>query len=219
MSLRYLVTSSLLGVSIAISACGSGDKSGGSSNAPACSSTTQCAPPTPYCDTGAGHCVECIGDDNCGNFGQRFCEPSSHSCVACLTDANCGAGQPYCSSDHRCVECLTGANCGDPALTCNNNSNCVPTCASDADCAGVFGNATVCDTARSFCVQCLADANCPGDNPYCVENSCEECLTDENCAGAAGQPYCSPNHNCVECLTDANCPNGGTCGNDLQCNG
>jgi Cys-rich repeat protein len=158
-----------------------------------------------------------VGDDNCGNFGQRFCEPSSHSCVACLTDANCGAGQPYCSSDNRCVECLTGANCGDPALTCNNNNNCVPTCATDADC-GAFGNATVCDTGRSFCVQCLTDANCAGDNPYCFENRCEQCLTDANCTGT-GQPYCAPNHNCVECLTDANCPNGGVCGNDMQCNG
>lgn len=222
MSLRYLVTCSLLGIGIAMSSCSSGNNSAGNTTGPvgpACSTTGQCAAPTPYCDTSGGHCVQCLGDANCGGaFGnQRHCEPTSHSCVQCLTDANCTAGAPYCSSNFRCVECLTSANCGAANMTCNPTSNrCVPTCTTDANCGG-FNNTRYCDTATKVCVQCLTDANCPTDAPYCVNNECHQCTTDANCT--TGRPYCSPNNDCVQCLNNANCPNGGTCGLDFQCGG
>src|SRR5947207_2764288 len=60
-----------------------------------CTSSGNCAAPTPYCDTAGGICVECMGDANCGAFGARSaCNMTTHQCVQCTADANCAAGAP-----------------------------------------------------------------------------------------------------------------------------
>ena len=51
--------------------------------------------------------------------------------------------------------------------------------------------------SRNMCVECIKDADCPEDTPYCsVHNICVSCLEDAHCPVGS---YCSTN-------TDAACP-------------
>ncbi len=196
---------------------GMGGRQNGGAPTP-CSSSGQCSPPNPYCDSAANVCVECLGDPNCGDGDRPHCALDTHRCVECMSDGQCGGDTPYCSPGNECVECMADGNCGNGEICDTTRHTCVPTCNADADCdAG--GGRPYCDMAKAVCVQCLADANCPDqDRPTCIEGVCAECAADADCGG--GDPYCeTTRYRCVECLVDANCDQGETCDQDFSCQG
>lgn len=198
---------------------GAGGMGAGGAATP-CSNTGMCAAPTPYCDMGSGVCVECMGNANCSNFGNRAaCNTTTHRCVECAADADCGGGggRPYCDVPNgRCVACMADANCNDPAQGCDlNTHSCVDKCTMNGGCS--FPR-PYCDSARGLCVECQGDANCGARGGGVCDMTtftCVECKADADCG--MGNPYCSPTHRCVECLTDANC-RGGRCMSDGSCN-
>lgn len=184
-----------------------------SGNASACSSSRDCAPPTPYCLPSTGVCVECVTQRNCGGSVQAYCDTTSNTCVECLLDENCTKLAPYCSTSlGLCVECLSSANCGDPGLTCDRlNYRCVETCQHNEDCAGT-PQTPYCDPGRSLCVSCLGDVDCPTNLPHCEPdtNTCVGCVADGDCPANARR--CDPHaHACVACLTNRDCQTGATC--------
>jgi hypothetical protein len=81
-------------------------------------------------------------------------------------------------------------------------------CASDKVCTPL---GQLCDTARSVCVDCLADTDC-GTDAVCTAGSCQavvrctdsrDCPADQVCDGAAGR--------CVQCMGDNDCAVGSRC--------
>jgi Cys-rich repeat protein len=184
-----------------------------------CSGSGQCSRPTPYCDTAAMSCVQCLGDPNCAGTNRPHCTTDTHQCVQCTSDGQCGNGQPYCTPQHACVECLTAGNCGMNETCDPTRHTCVPSCKTDGDCSGANGR-PYCDTKLAVCVQCLGNNNCSNpDRPTCVDGVCAECTSDADCG--AGNPYCQTmRHRCVECVVDANCQPGETCDpRDFTCQG
>jgi MYXO-CTERM domain-containing protein len=62
-----------------------------------CTSSSQCANPTPACGT-ASTCVACTSDEQCkGNAAGEACA-SSGSCVPCTKDSDCPADTPLCNT-------------------------------------------------------------------------------------------------------------------------
>ena len=188
---------------------------------PACTGDAQCAQPTPYCDTAASVCVQCLGDPNCANNqnNAHTCNLSSHTCVQCATSANCGGQDPYCSPTGACVQCLADGNCGQNQKCNPTTYRCVNACTSDGQCA--FPT-PYCNTTGGYCVQCLSTANCAnnqnGDHVCDTStDTCVECLADTDCTDPQ-QPRCyAGDHRCVECLTNADCGTNGVCSANHSC--
>jgi hypothetical protein len=55
----------------------------------------------------------------------------------------------------------------------------------NADCAGT---ATPVCSARSRCVQCATDDECPAASPFCNQDRCVQCRNDGDCP--ASSPNC-----------------------------
>lgn len=172
-----------------------------------CRASAECGPPTPYCLTKLGHCVECLSHVNCQNSGSRFCNTTTNTCVQCVTDVDCPSDVPYCSPAGACVQCLSTRNCGTGDVVCDPLVfRCVPTCLSEDDCQNSVAR-PYCDVKRNVCVECDSDEQCPAASPHCegATGTCEKCLVDDDCP--ASEPHCdeaSP-HRCVECRTSADC--------------
>ncbi len=173
----------------------------------ACSNDGMCPPTTPYCNTSAGYCVDCIGDTNCGTG--RYCS-KSQQCVHCLTDAQCSGTTPYCTLDGDCVECIDTTQCTS-GQSCNAATNrCVAGCGSNGDCATPTA---VCNTTAMYCVQCLASTDCSAPTAICdpSDDTCVGCLADTDCKTAPRLKCNTTNQMCVQCLTAADCPTGRSC--------
>lgn len=112
----------------------------------------------------------------------------------------------YCNgsaTDPMCLECLVNGHCDDDnectTDTCSTAGTCSnPSLPATTECSG-----GVCDgaTADPMCVECLSDAQCGGDRPFCDTEArvCVECLTPTHCDDGN------------DCTTDA-C-NAGICAN------
>lgn len=153
-----------------------------------CATSAACAPPLPYCDAGAGRCVECLTSRNCGGTGRGLCNTNTFACVHCLGDKDCTSAAPYCATDiGECVECLTSQNCGDDQLACDRSAyRCVPQCETHQDCEQAAGTPW-CDPDRSLCVACLNDDDCGAPTPHCSEQRklCVQCRTSADCQASA----------------------------------
>ena len=86
-----------------------------------CGTTDECSPPTSYCNTTLGKCVQCIADLNCFGVG-LVCNVEKGVCVNCKSNGDCFGATPYCSPAlGQCVECVADGNCGNQGIKCTNN--------------------------------------------------------------------------------------------------
>ena len=160
-------------------------------------------------------------DSSCGPGGQLFCDGAG-SCVGCLADADCGAATacatPSCAGG-RCATSYVPAGQGDPGgqtagdcqrIVCNGGGGTMSVaddtdvpddgnpCTLDACSAGVPGHTPLpagtgcgpsleCDGVGG-CVGCLVDADC-GTNTACATYLCQAgaCVTDDTPYGT-GDP-------------------------------
>ncbi|HEY3452794.1 MAG TPA: hypothetical protein VGK67_41000 [Myxococcales bacterium] len=178
-----------------------------------CASNSDCAAPTPLCNTGQWQCrscqdLGCPGDGVCQADGS--CASGCEGCFegsVCQTigDAHCGAAggsclacsgaTPHCSSG-ACVACLTSDDCaGSPGKICRYGA-CVG-CATNSDCAAPN---PLCNTGQWQCRSCQ-DLGCPGSGACQPDGSCASSCT--GCFDASNE--CQP-------VDAAHCgPVGGAC--------
>jgi Cys-rich repeat protein len=193
-----------------------------------CTSDADCSAPTPYCDTAASACVECLEDENCpagtecvGGVGGPTCQQKPQ----CTSDDECDRGkicvdgtcETGCSSNRDCPsgwECLIDVGDNGTCAQCVEDANCPPGyrctdyeceffCTQDSHCAP-----EVCDTASGACVECTEDGDCAAGF-ICRNNAClRGCRDDGDCPTGR----CDPAQQiCVDCLTSGDCPIGHIC--------
>jgi MYXO-CTERM domain-containing protein len=111
-----------------------------------CKTSDDCAPPTPYCNTALGQCVQCTSDLNCFGVGY-VCNTARGVCALCNTNADCYGTTPYCSASlDRCVECVKDSNCGNQGIKCADGvcGSCGDGICSPAEKSGMLGLCSDC---------------------------------------------------------------------------
>jgi hypothetical protein len=152
----------------------------------ACSTSTECAalgdPNRIACASSTGFCVACTGNPHCaGSAGTPYCETGANKCVECLTSTNCSGAKPICSnnlcgackSNDECLArdaatkiCATSGSAAGSCVACTSNSHC-------------GGSTPVCDTANNSCRACAADSECAGIGPgVCMKHQDFRCASD-----------------------------------------
>lgn len=154
-----------------------------------CTDSAACAirdPKKPICG-GEGLCVECAQDSECSG-GTPYCV--ENVCKACKDDAFCatkGGSNKVCADSGLCVECKTDGQCSidKPACVSNQCSGCAANGAAPGACSVHNASKSVCDAARSSCVECVSSSDCKADpnKPICAANSCKPCASDSQCEG------------------------------------
>ena len=167
-----------------------------------CSADTQCALPTPICDTASHVCRTCTATDCTG--ATSVCDPGG-ACRAC-TAADCAAPTPECAttgvSAGQCVQCTSSLDCGTSTNhVCDVATGACVACVSNGDCTS-----HACDSATRTCVQCLNDSECDNPTPVCNGSgsdldSCRACASDGECASNTNGHACASAGGCVKCTT------------------
>lgn len=187
---------------------------------PSCSNDSECSL---FCDPVLNHCVECLGDDDCG--GQP-CDKETGSCVGCLSDEDCPAykeGPVLCSGNKPCGGKWIQKRCNQ------EKKECETACKTDKECPGTM----VCHPVRETCVFCYKDQNCvdQGKGAFCDPSSdlgyCDECVVDADCGSEAASCeygscyfFCSKDEHCTD-PTHPHCNQAtgqcGECGTSNDC--
>ncbi|MGC4119651.1 MAG: hypothetical protein QM765_34785 [Myxococcales bacterium] len=152
-----------------------------------CSSNSECASPTPICNSGQWACRSCI-DLGCPNGS--YCSAATGACVS----GTC----PGCTSSGVCYSPVDGAHCGPTGGACTVCSGATPNCvggacaacATNADCGGAT---PICRFGA--CVGCQSNSDCSGSTPLCNsgEWKCRSCAD----LGCAAGYHCDPSGACL----------------------
>ena len=127
-----------------------------------CAADADCTNPAlPACNSN-GVCVECLNDGYCSG-ATPIC--SASVCVGCSGDLQCstrnGPAQGRCdlsgnpvtsgSTDGSCVFCNSHSQCSGATPVCLPDGSACRSCASDAECFGIYGAANgKCDTGIAY---------------------------------------------------------------------
>lgn len=189
-----------------------------------CFSNTDCSNGQ-LCDPVSDTCVDCLNtsvgglDLGCTGANPVCVAMDGGTCKACEDtgpgrDDGCPVAAPLCLGD-RCVECSTSSDCSGGRV-CSPAGTCVP-CADSAAAglvdAGCSSGLPACWTAAPTaptCVECLAQADCPGEVCELASRTCVPCRDtaqggglDEGCVSA--RPMCQgvgAAAVCVACVDD-----------------
>lgn len=132
----------------------------------------------------------CIDEADCNQIGESnvvpcndgfVCRGNQCIAIACASNTDCDATAPFCDT-------ATG--------------RCEEACATDEQCPGFQGDASLGVCEASTCVECRDNGQCGGGLPACVSNACVECSEDSQCDGPVGA--CVDNQ-CIECREDSQC--------------
>jgi len=152
-----------------------------------CLRDVDCHLPSLHCDA-RGRCVECLGDEHCGDPTRRRCAREQARCVACLASSDCGAGQVCEPSTGVCLR-----TCGADAGTCSEQTPICDATRSFCTCSpDSCEDDRRCDAITGRCVRCARDTDSPLEAPRCdrLTGSCVRCLGPADCAPDA--PLCDP---------------------------
>jgi hypothetical protein len=134
----------------------------------ACRDNNDCGGATPTCVGGTCQVCDATNDSGCSNpqFGQCL---GNTSCVECIADGDCVDPSVPACVNNACVPCdaTDDQGCGGATPACLNNTSCVQ-CTANSDCVGAE---TKCKVATNACVACLIDDDCPVDNT-CIADAC-----------------------------------------------
>ena len=156
----------------------------------------ECSSPSSCTDAGQCEPVECQSSKDCPL--NLVCDKEGGHCVACVGDEDCAAGQ-VCGADHKCHEvfaCESDKDCKEQAMVCDKEAGICVQCVSNADCAADAW------CGQSYCLPdvCTGGAlACDGkDVLSCAEDGSgwtvkETCDLDEYCDDEACHEYkCAP---------------------------
>jgi hypothetical protein len=97
-----------------------------------CTTDTDCAAPTPKCDTTTSTCVACVTSADCSGTTPT-CDTTTGTCHACATNADCSGTTPICNATSgACAQCATNADCSNAAPVCTSGT--CGGCTSSSDC-------------------------------------------------------------------------------------
>lgn len=171
-----------------------------------------CPSATPRC-VGAGKCVQCTSEDDCGEPGTcktKFCNISTGMCQPknAPSRTRCD-GSKFCDGAGACVTCLASNDCGDPG-TCKTKfcDTSTHTCAPQNAPTSQSCSEGHCNGSGK-CVQCSSANEC--DEMECKTASCNsngQCTYGNAPAGTrstcGGSRVCSGG-GCVECVNETQC--------------
>lgn len=152
-----------------------------------------------HCRESDSTCVECLGDGDCGS---GRCELESGTCVGCTEQTDCDERErSRCNpATSMCTACVENEDCSHiNGFGVCNAGECVQCTSTAGECGG--NPCTVDNVCSNFgegeqeaCEPCDTDANCQGDDYFCVpmefkgEARGGYCLQDY-AAGSCTQPY------------------------------
>ncbi len=196
-----------------------------------CCGSTPAAPGTAcvtnggqMCD-GQGHCVGCLGPNDCRG---PSCSSGSFSPAESCVNNQCQPSTPQmcpleCDAAFGCVQCTSDAQCA-PASCTGNTFTASATCSNGYCQSGALNScsgATPLCNAAAGCVQCNAPSDCGAAGGSCNGNVFTptwDCAGNQ-CGGGAPQtcsgatPACSASLGCVACNGNADCGPGSYCSN------
>ena len=163
----------------------SGGDGGAGGGSQACGTLAAC-PAELHCTGDV--CSQCATDADCAPFDLPRCETTRHRCVACLATADCDAGFTCDALANRCLQsCKTDANCPTGSHGCDERRLVCYQCDDSEECAtSSLGH--LCASDGSGCVQCLKDADCPGQHCDPYAGRCVDCRSGQDCPSQ----LCSP---------------------------
>jgi hypothetical protein len=162
---------------------------------------------------GAGRCVKCARDADCGDPGpcmRAYCNLAKGTCEPQLQTAGSPCPSGLCSSTGACVHCVTANDCPDPGVCLTRRCDAAGSCTPKPAAAGeACGNGGKCDAAGK-CAACVADGDCPAP-PACQVRHCD--VASGACDPAAAPKgtkceagVCDGSGKCAGCNADADCP-------------
>jgi hypothetical protein len=172
-----------------------------------------------FCNLTTNQCVGCLKHTDCTDPNNPICG-TSQTCVGCNNPfapaGSCAtrkATLPVCNAGP-CVECAGDVDCKTAATpACDTANKCVE-CVQSSHCKNA--SARVCDTAAEHCVQCLADTDCSGTTPICLNKQCTNCTSDAQCVAKLGanpgvcglDGHCATDAETIYLQNSALCPGG-----------
>jgi hypothetical protein len=167
---------------------------------------------------GAGRCVRCARDSDCGAAGvctRAYCNLAEGTCEPQPELAGTACPDGVCSATGTCVSCVTANDC--PAVEdcqvrrCDAAGSCTPKpAAAGAACSG----GGKCD-GNGQCAACIADGDCP-EPPACqvrhcdvASGACKPAPSPKGTKCEAG--VCDSAGKCAGCNADSDCPAVGAC--------
>lgn len=168
--------------------------------------------------------VECVpvSDEGCGGEtpwclgeGETLTDGGQVAprCVECEEDTHCQ--WPYVAKeqsgiclDYACQACELGSNrgCSVTAPFCiATDGASQPGDASVGQVTVVTSDAGASTTADVQCVECLAETDCGGGTPACVDHVCVACDRDEQCTDPGAAVCDLAAHECVGCNAVGQC--------------
>ncbi len=178
-----------------------------------CGADTDCAVPTPACNTTgtfAGQCKQCSATNKTACTGTKpACVIATATC-GCNTNSDCPSSTPLCDGATKtCIPgCTTNADCGGSTPICDTTSKLCRACASDTDCSGATPACHTTGTFAGQCKECSATKTtlCTGSKPACLTATATcGCNASSECPTTA--PSCNPSSKiCTTgCFVDADC--------------
>ncbi len=176
-----------------------------------CETPTDCPVPAAACIVAVcngGICATMQAPQNtpCNDDGGKLCDGAG-TCVACIVDADCGLSMGHCQ-DNVCVAATctnglldgseTSLDCGGSCPSCPNGATCmIPgdctsgvcdvstcrPCGFDADCSA----ASYCDTETATCTTTKANGDVCAAGNQCASGNC----VDSVCCESASCPACN----------------------------
>ncbi|HET6585046.1 MAG TPA: hypothetical protein VFG69_16430 [Nannocystaceae bacterium] len=182
------------------------------------------------CEDGVAVHPNLPSNTDCSGGGGSVCDGAG-SCVECNSNAQCGGGDqcnvPACVNNQCTLAPDTGASCNDGFFctqtdTCNANGTCV---GSGDPCPGADGDSDCsegCNETNNDCSGADPSGSPCNDNQFCTANdTCNgngSCTGSGNpCPGADGDSDCSETCNEAADQCSSNDPNNTPCGPCRHC--
>jgi hypothetical protein len=143
--------------------------------------------------------MPCAQGSDCTGATTPYCNTDAGFCVQCLSSGDCGGNTPHCNAAGVCIACGSNADCNDGgagARLCNTYiPRCTSACTTGRDCAQQPSQQP-CDQTDGWCVECTNGTYCMGNatGTYCYPPPVGVCgcQSDLDCRASTTNRTCGP---------------------------